>query len=44
MSVGNISPYIFGEFACTKLEKADDIQKTVLGGYWGKVYNLSCFI
>ena len=31
MSVGNISPYIFGEFACTKLEKADDIQKTVLG-------------
>ena len=31
----NISPYIFEEFACTKLEKADDIQKTVLGGHLG---------
>ena len=35
MLVGNISPYIFEEFACTKLEKADDIQKAVLGGHLG---------
>ena len=36
MLVGNISPYIFEEFACTKLEKADYIQKPVLGGHLGK--------
>ena len=44
MLVGNISLYIFEEIACTKLEKADDIQKTVLGGGLGKAHSLSCLI